>query len=184
MKIYTKTGDEGETSLFTGKRVLKSNVWVKLYGGLDQLNSSIGLLCAKLEQNTSKDFSSICIELKKNQCQIFSVGSYYASEGQKKEHIAQLLDWVLRLEHLMDEWESSLKPLKNFILPGGSFESALAHQVRVQARLVERDVVESGFVEALQSLSYLNRLSDYFFVLARYINLKLDNEDVIWSSEV
>jgi len=184
MKIYTKTGDKGETSLFTGRRVLKSNVWVKLYGGLDQLNSSIGLLCAKLEQQTSKDFEHICGELKKNQCQIFSIGSYYASEGQKKEHIALLKDWVLKLEHQMDEWESSLKPLKNFILPGGSFESALAHQVRVQARLVERDVVQSGFDEALESLFYLNRLSDYFFVLARYINMKLDKEDVIWSSDV
>jgi len=180
MKIYTKTGDQGETSLFSGKRVLKANTWVKLYGGLDELNCEIGLLAASL--NKHDKFASLLTLLHGLQSNLFSLGSYYASEASKPEHIKLLKEWLTALESSMDSWENELPNLKNFILPGGSFEAALAHKVRVKAREVERGVVESGFEGALITVSYLNRLSDFFFVLARYLNLKLGCEDVIWAS--
>ena len=192
MKIYTKTGDKGETSLFTGKRVLKAHKWVHLYGCLDELNCAIGVLSAKLTDyhenidSTDHDlnFGSVIDELKLIQSRLFSLGSYYASEASKAEHVQSLEDWVLVLEKSMDEYNQNLKPLKNFILPGGSFESSLAHQVRVKARSVEREAVAMGLDSVLSTVVYLNRLSDYFFVLARYINFKLNKDDVIWISEV
>ena len=182
-KIYTKTGDRGETSLFTGKRVLKNHGWVRLYGCLDELNCAVGLLCSKLSEKKN-EFKDLVFELGVIQSELFFLGSYYASEATKSEHIEKLEEWVRVLEDSMDEKNSVLPPLKNFILPGGSFESSLAHQARVKARAVEREAVAMGLDSVLNTVVYLNRLSDYFFVSARYINLKLNAEDVIWVSEV
>jgi cob(I)alamin adenosyltransferase len=182
MKIYTKTGDRGETSLFTGKRVMKAHGWVHLYGCLDELNCSIGVLRSKLVEK--KEFSLAVEELLFIQRKLFSLGSFYASEATKPEHVGGLKDWVERLEKSMDMMSEELPPLKNFILPGGSLEASLSHQVRVKARSVEREAVATGLESVLATLVYLNRLSDYFFVLARYINFKLEFEDVIWVSEV
>ena len=183
MKIYTKTGDKGETSLFTGRRVLKANEWVNLYGCLDELNCFIGVLSAKLSEG-GKCFSHCAEELTLVQRNLFSLGSFYASEATKPEYVEGLADWVLRLENSMDQRTKILPPLKNFILPGGSFEASLSHMARVKARSVEREAVKTGMESVLDTVVYLNRLSDYFFVLARFINLKLDKKEAIWLSEV
>ena len=184
MKIYTRTGDKGETSLFTGKRVLKSHRWVHLYGCLDELNCSVGVLCSKLSEKS--EFKSLVEEqLTFIQRNLFSLGSYYASEATKLEHVEKLEDWVKVLEESMDRLSEPLPPLKNFILPGGSFESSLAHLARVKARSLEREALVADLgAPVLNTIVYLNRLSDYFFVLARYVNFKLSTEDVIWVSEV
>ncbi|MCB9094848.1 MAG: cob(I)yrinic acid a,c-diamide adenosyltransferase [Halobacteriovoraceae bacterium] len=177
MKIYTKTGDKGETALVGGKRVLKSDVRIDLYGEVDHLNSMLGLLGASTE-------IPLIAEL---QAALFCLGSQLACESSEweKYKIPSLDSKLIQiLEDEMDKMNSDLAPLKNFVLPGGCEEASRAHLCRSVCRLVERKLVQ--FVQSFpreepeQAIVFLNRLSDYFFVLARYFNKKKNIADVLW----
>ncbi|MGE5797328.1 MAG: cob(I)yrinic acid a,c-diamide adenosyltransferase [Ignavibacteria bacterium] len=180
MKIYTKTGDKGETSLLTGERVPKNSQIIEAYGTIDELNSFIGLAIAEAENKEIKQL------LKKIQNQLFLVGADLASpdkKGNKKlEEFRIPKEFYLEAEEAIDHFESSLEELKNFILPGGSKSSGLLHLCRTIARRAEREVVavkENINVEE-NILIFLNRLSDLFFVLARYENKTSGIPDAIW----
>ena len=176
MKIYTKTGDKGTTSLFNGKRVSKDNPLIDLLGELDSINSHVGLLLSVLNQ---KKFLTEVVLLYKIQSILFSIGTEVAYPKKHKE--LKLLDITETLEKHIDEMDKELKPLKNFILPGGSYEASIAHVLRTTTRSVERKFINKKKSYNSKDVGiFLNRLSDYFFTLARLINHKLKVPDSIW----
>ncbi len=164
-KVYTRTGDQGETSLIGGRRVRKDSPRVEAYGEVDELNSLLGLVRAHLKD------SPVNRLLAEIQNELFTVGADLASPLEIKapriepEHVA-------RLERAIDEWNQTLPPLREFVLPGGSVPGALLHLARTVARRAERRVVRLATEEPINEhvLVYLNRLSDLLFVLARVIN--------------
>lgn len=178
MKVYTKTGDQGTTSLLGGTRVSKSNLKLEAYGTLDELNSIVGLVRTASEDSLSADLVKI-------QETLFTLGSLLASEPEaaakfKLQTIEE--EDIQHLEQSIDEMEKSLDPLRNFILPGGDMANAYAHLARTVCRRAERGIITLQKQEEIpeNSLQYLNRLSDYFFVLARYLT-KLNNaEETPW----
>ena len=184
-KIYTKTGDQGETSLVGGQRVAKDFERIELYGDVDELNSHIGLLVAVVNQ--SSVLKNEIVDLEWLQSQIFCTGSFLASEPEDREKFklprpsSELIQF---LEKRVDSMGEELSDLKNFILPGGSLSSAQAHICRTVCRRCERKVVRfkkqssDPFLE--EALMFLNRLSDYFFVLGRFLNMKTGGEEKIW----
>ena len=182
MKIYTKTGDKGQTSLYGGKRVSKSSLQIESYGTLDELNVYVGLLRT---QNGIGNQEAI---LKEIQDRLFSIGSHLASDLDKaKLKKPEILETDIELlETQIDIMESDLKPLTNFVLPGGSNSSSFAHLARVICRKSERlmvSLVEDEETKALVQdvmLQYVNRLSDYFFVLSRFIVKNEAVEEFIW----
>jgi len=181
-KIYTKTGDKGETGLFGGGRVSKDSVRIESYGSVDELNSFIGLTITEVKDNEVKNL------LIKIQNELFVVCSNLAtpdiSKDKKKIIPAIQEEYYLDAEKAIDQFEDKLEPLKNFILPGGSKCSALLHVCRTICRRAERRVVAlNKTVEVDEKIViFLNRLSDLFFVLARYENHFSGNSDVIWKS--
>lgn len=176
-RIYTKTGDKGETSLVGGARVSKADPRLEAYGTLDELNSFVGLL-----RTESKIADARLQEIQNN---LFNVGSHLACEDRKILQGLPTLSAALEraLESDMDVWESALPPLKEFILPGGSRGAAYAHVCRTICRRVERLVVglrrEGVEIEDAQVI-FLNRLSDWFFLLARKLNADANEKDVTW----
>ena len=182
MKVYTKTGDSGETSLFTGKRVSKAHVLIESFGMLDELNCSIGSLVSILKSEVEyTDLKVIVPYLEDLQGQIFSVGSYLASECAAPKYIENSKLWIQSQEDYMDKLNESLPDLTNFILPGGSEPACKAHLSRVLARKAERHVVGfEGELDTEEVIRFLNRLSDFFFVLSRWLNFKLNCEEPIW----
>ncbi|KKR33044.1 MAG: ATP/cobalamin adenosyltransferase [Candidatus Gottesmanbacteria bacterium GW2011_GWA2_41_12] len=178
MKIYTKTGDCGETSLYGGKRVFKSNTRIDSYGGVDELNSLIGLVTSKLVIGNSNDerIKSFLTEI---QGDLFLIGGNLA--GSPLE-LTVLPERVEEMEKLIDELSTKLPELNNFILPGGGELGSLSHLARSVTRRVERQAVKLSQEEDVDKriLIYLNRLSDLFFTLARYFNLKDNKEEIIW----
>jgi cob(I)alamin adenosyltransferase len=180
MKIYTKTGDKGETSLLTGERVPKNSQIIEAYGTIDELNSFIGLAIAEAENKAIKQL------LKKIQNQLFLVGADLASpdkKGNKKlEELRIPKEFYLEAEEAIDHFESGLEELKNFILPGGTKLSGLLHLCRTIARRAERKVAAlKGDMNVEENIIiFLNRLSDLFFVLARYENKTSGVSDIIW----
>ena len=187
LKVYTKTGDHGKTSLLGGLRVVKHHLRISVYGELDELNSHIGCFVAHLDQST---FLSLIEDLKIIQHKIFDLGSYFACENidaAKKFQISGVDNSdVVFLEKKIDEMEQNLMPLKNFILPGGAKASSYAHICRTVCRRVERALTYLYHEEKMpldqknEQLVYINRLSDYFFVVSRWINFKLSVEEVLW----
>ncbi|HEY8400518.1 MAG TPA: cob(I)yrinic acid a,c-diamide adenosyltransferase [Cytophagaceae bacterium] len=178
MKIYTKTGDKGETGLFGGKRVKKSSERINAYGTIDELNSFIGLVRDLTDNNTRKE------ELKQIQNELFVAGAFLASDPEKPNAFATdlSLESIVALEKSIDAMESVLTPLKNFILPGGHPAVSYCHIARTVCRRAERAVVslrENEFAGE-NIIPYLNRLSDYLFVLARFIAKELNVEEVTW----
>lgn len=168
MKIYTKTGDKGETGLFGGSRVPKDHIRIQAYGTLDELNSILGIAMAQL---TPAD--RVLKTLETIQEELFQLGAELATPPNKKVPSALVeQDSIERFEGEIDEFEKSLAPLKTFILPGGTLLSALMHHARTVCRRAEREVVSLSHNETIRPevLEYLNRLSDYLFVLARYEN--------------
>jgi len=181
MKIYTKTGDSGETSLFSGKRVSKTHALVECFGALDELNSALGFLIFSSEKSPA--LAETLPRLVRCQSEIFSLGSYLASEFTLADQIKDAERWTEEFETEMDRMSEALPELKNFILPGGTEQACHAHKCRVLARSVERRVVSvEGGEELSRVVIYLNRLSDYFFVLSRYINHKMDVVQPIWKA--
>lgn len=179
-KIYTKTGDKGQTALFGGRRVPKSHLRVDAYGTVDELNSFIGLLRDGLTDATVRQM------LYDIQHRLFTVGAHLASDPEKALPTPDLLpDDIEALEQAMDHMDESLPPLRNFILPGGHPSVSHCHICRTVSRRAERLVVallESGEPVEDAVLQYLNRLSDYFFMLSRHLAQTLGAEEVIWNA--
>jgi cob(I)alamin adenosyltransferase len=180
MKIYTKTGDKGETSLFGGKRVWKDDLRISAYGTVDELNAILGLSVSELVASELKDVISGI------QNDLFTVGSDLASplENENKTYVIPRVDlnFVNRLEMFIDKFDSKLPILRNFILPGGSKISAILHHARTVCRRAEREVVALSKSENInhEIEVYLNRLSDLLFVLARFENFTSGHPDIEW----
>jgi cob(I)alamin adenosyltransferase len=176
VKIYTKTGDAGETGLFGGGRVPKDHPRVRACGDVDELNAAIGLAAA-LEPVTFEEAAIQTI-----QRDLFSVGAELATPDTAKLRAALGADQVSALERLIDTREATLAPLKNFILPAGTPKAAALHLARTICRRAERSVVTLARDQQLNPLiiHYLNRLSDLLFVLARAINHEADRPDIVW----
>ena len=183
--IYTKSGDKGKTSLVGGKRVSKSDISLALYGEVDELNSWVGVLLSEME---GKDYIKNQVSsLKKVQSSLFSLGSNFACEPEKRSSfkLPQLVEAdVVKIEHEINEMDNDLKELKNFILPGGSRLSSFLHVSRTVCRRVERILItysekDNNFVPDF-SIEFINRLSDYFFVFSRWVNFKEGREEELW----
>lgn len=179
MKIYTKTGDAGQTSLIGGKKVSKADLRIDAYGTVDELNTFIGLVRANFITGDEEE-----ARLQKIQNLLFNIGALLATEaGKVNEYIPKLSeDDIVNLEAGIDRMDKSLTPLQNFILPAGSVLIAHCHVCRTVCRRAERIVVALHSHEEVNPIiqKYLNRLSDYFFVLARYCAHIQGIEDVIW----
>jgi cob(I)alamin adenosyltransferase len=180
MKIYTKTGDKGKTSLFGGKRVSKHDLRIEAYGTIDELNSYLGLLAEQEVNAKRKDF------LRSIQSYLFTIGSHLAAEPGKDHAYLPALDHasITELEHGIDEMDKVLQPLKFFILPGGHTAVAICHVVRTICRRAERRCTALHEEEPIneQIIVYLNRLSDYLFTLARMMSNELGVEEIQWKS--
>ena len=177
MKIYTKTGDAGKTRLGDMSVVDKDNQRVDLYGDIDELNAQVGVVLSFADL---KDVNTVLLAI---QNKLLALGSSIANPKPVTDKKAQILvDDILFLEKSIDDMEIQLQPLKNFILPGGHKIASLLHLSRTICRRVERKAVAFNKVEVLDPLyiQYLNRLSDYFFVAARYVNHQKNSPDVLW----
>lgn len=182
MKIYTRTGDAGSTGLFGGPRVSKDDARIEAYGTVDELNATIGLArTAGVSENVDSELDQV-------QHELFSIGAELATPDPDQhdlrvigqQHIAQLETWI-------DQHENKLEPLKQFILPGGSLAASHLHLARAVCRRSERRVVtlaslESDPIEGVSDsvIIYLNRLSDYLFVLSRMVNHESGVAEVKW----
>lgn len=179
MKIYTKTGDDGTTSLFSGGRVSKSHLRVEAYGTVDELNSALGLARAFKPSAQADDW------LAQVQRQLFHLGADLATplESQSSWVVRMDAETVTWLEAGIDAMMAELPPLTNFILPGGTPAAAQIHVARTVCRRAERMVVLLQQHEALggYALAYLNRLSDFLFVLARWENFRAGVPEAKWS---
>lgn len=185
MKIYTKTGDKGETSLFTGKRVLKNNQFIEALGGVDECNSTIGIAISLLQENPLLDKTRE--ELETIQHTLFDVGAAIATprteaaDSKLKKTRFDAED-VLILESWIDKMEVELPKLHAFILPGGHPCGATLHLARSICRRAERTIVPLNQQDDVSDnvVIYLNRLSDYLFVASRYVNFKLQLPETTW----
>ena len=181
MKIYTKTGDSGETGLFGGERVSKNTIRIEAYGTIDELNAFIGLTIIEVSDKSVKDL------LQKIQNWLFSIGADLATpdnEKTKKLNVFRTSEEYYRyIEKEIDKYESKLDELRNFILPGGTRGAALLHICRTITRRAERMVVALNSTVKIGNniIIFLNRLSDLFFVLARFDNAVTGTPDVIWN---
>ena len=171
MKIYTRTGDRGETSLFGGARVPKNDPRIDAYGTIDELNSCLGVVLA----------GEADAQLLDVQRDLFEIGAHLASPGTSR-FTGVPASRIEELERGIDAMEADLAPLKSFILPGGTLAAAQLHVARTVCRRAERLVVALHDDDAAtqSSIAYLNRLSDYLFVAARHANHKRGVEDVPW----
>ena len=176
MKIYTKTGDDGKTSLFDNTRVWKSHDRIMSYGAVDELNSALGII---LSMKIDSDLTEI---LSKIQNDLFIVGSDLANPDATNQEIRTTNDMILSLEAIIDKLESELPQLTSFILPGGVLASSMIHLARTIARRAETHVVSLSQNEKItrESFVYLNRLSDLLFIIARTINKRNNINDTIW----
>ena len=175
-KIYTRTGDDGTSGLSGGERVPKNHLRMHAMGSVDELNTTIGLMLCKLDD---AELVSLFTGI---QHDLFNIGGEISMPGHS--FIAE--SKVSLLESMIDQFNESLEPLKDFILPGGSEAASICHIARAIARRAERDVVSLHQNEAVSESTrkYLNRLSDLLFVTARIINKNLDHEDVLWKKEL
>ena len=184
LKIYTKTGDAGKTSLIGGTKVSKSHIRIESYGTVDELNSHLGLLSDHLTDEHTK------VILKEIQDRLFTIGSSLACDPEK-EPLMKIPDLkesdVTLLENEIDKMNEVLPAMKSFILPGGHITISQAHICRCVCRRAERICTglleHNDFVEPLV-IKYLNRLSDYLFVVARYIGHILNISEIPWKPRV
>ena len=185
MKVYTKTGDTGTTALFGGTRVSKHHIRIESYGTVDELNSHIGLI---RDQEINSHYKDVLIEI---QDRLFTVGAILATPPEKetlKSGEKRLQNLGIKesdiefLEQEIDKMEESLPPMTHFVLPGGHTTVSYCHIARCVCRRAERLAVHLNDIESTDELviKYLNRLSDYLFVLARKLSLDLRAEEVQW----
>ena len=171
-KIYTRTGDDGSTGLGDGSRTEKDSLRVEAIGAIDELNSFIGLLLAHSLPAEISDFLSDV------QHDLFDLGGEICIPGRE----TLTPDYITRLETALDNYNAELTPLKEFILPGGVQEAALCHVARTVCRRAERRLISLYQQQPVskQAICYLNRLSDFLFVLARHLNFIQEKSDVLW----
>lgn len=177
MKVYTKKGDKGTTQLIGGARVAKSSLRIESYGTVDELNSYIGLI---RDQEINQTSVNQLIEI---QDRLFTIGSLLASDGSSKMQLPEIQNTDIDfLESSIDEMEKQLKPMKSFILPGGHTTVSYCHIARCVCRRAERAVVNLDQQDDVSPiiLVYLNRLSDYLFVLGRLLSKELNIEETPW----
>ena len=185
MKIYTKTGDKGTTALFGGTRVPKHHIRIESYGTVDELNSHLGLI---RDQDINPEYKALIIEI---QDRLFTVGAILATDpekavlknGKARLNIPKITDKdITKLEEEMDKMNEALPPMTHFVLPGGHQTVSFCHIARCVCRRAERLASALNDLEPFQpeSLIYLNRLSDYLFVLARKLSYDLKAEEIKW----
>lgn len=179
--VYTKTGDRGTTGLIGGTRVPKTHVRLEAYGTVDELNSNIGLLVTYLDEEHDRAF------LLSVQNKLFAVGSHLATDQEKVQlydaSIITAAD-VEQIEHEMDAADEILPPLSAFVLPGGARGAAVSHICRTVCRRAERRILTLSETCPISSelLVFINRLSDYLFILARKINFNEGKEEIFWNN--
>lgn len=182
MKIYTKTGDKGQTSLLGGTRISKAHPRIEAYGTIDELNSYIGLVRDQAVNESRKDI------LKEIQDRLFTIGSHLAADAERNtKKVPDLLPSdVELLEKEMDKMDTTLPELRFFVLPGGHQSVSFCHVARTVCRRAERLVI--AFAEEVEVediiVTYLNRLSDYLFVLSRKMAHELQVEEISWKPRV
>jgi cob(I)alamin adenosyltransferase len=179
MKIYTKSGDAGETGLYGGARVPKDDLRLRTYGTLDELNSVLGVVLAE-EGDWVPEMAPRLLRI---QGELFQLGAELATQRGKQVGIPLIdAERVNQMEQEIDTMEAELPPLKNFILPGGLKPAAFLHLARTVSRRAERELISLHRAEPLRPviLQYMNRLSDYFFVTARYTNHRFGCKDTPW----
>jgi len=176
MKIYTKTGDEGKTSLFDNSRVWKSDERIMSYGAIDELNSSIGIA---LSLELDPEIKDILVRIQND---LFIVGSDLANPNMSDKKIRTTSEMITFIEQKIDTLDPQLEPLTSFILPGGTLLASIIHLARTISRRAETHVVELSKNEEINkdAAIYLNRLSDLMFILARSINNRKKIPDVVW----
>ncbi|MGN1400072.1 MAG: cob(I)yrinic acid a,c-diamide adenosyltransferase [Bacillus sp. (in: firmicutes)] len=179
MKIYTRGGDKGETSLVYGIRVAKDDARVEAYGTCDEANSLIGLAMSHLAAVPFEGKEEFELVFRKVQTVLFHAGAELSTPTGKQVHWKLEQEHIDYLERVIDQWDSELPPLKNFILPGGHPSAAAFHTARTVVRRAERCAVAIGNEVSPLVLAYLNRLSDFLFVAARRVNLLLGHSEPI-----
>ena len=180
MKIYTKTGDKGQTSLFGGKRIAKDHLRIEAYGTVDELNAFTAVL------HDQCPYEEVKSTLAAIQSLLFNLGSVLASDPEKDYSLPGIKPkHIEELENKMDSMDAVLPELKNFILPSGHPMVSAAHVCRTVCRRAERRLVTLSHESAISEINgiYLNRLSDYFFVLARYLGHMAGVPEIIWKSQ-
>lgn len=190
MKIYTRTGDKGETSLFGGKRIAKASDRVEAYGTVDELNSNIGLAIAFVDTNKTTPVVDALVQIQQD---LFDIGSYLSMPSDiqidkgkmlQKKLPLYLSKRVVEMEQLIDTLTKDLEPMTTFILPGGGKAGAQLHIARTVARRAERRIVALATGEdiAKEVLVFMNRLSDLLFTMARFVNTIDQQKETKWSS--
>ena len=178
-KIYTRTGDKGETSLFGGKRLPKSDIRIEAYGTVDELNACLGLVRDQLEEiDAARGL------LKDIQDRLFTIGANLASDPGKSMSVPDIRESdIEKLESAIDEMNEVLPELKNFVLPGGHLLVSHCHLARCVCRRAERRVVALAQTEPVEEIliRYLNRLSDYLFVLGRKVGFDRGAPEIAWA---
>lgn len=177
--IYTRTGDKGTTSLVGGQRVSKAHRRIESYGTIDELNSFIGLLMTALDEQEDLDFLSFV------QHKLFTIGSYLATDQSQTDlRIESRVtpESIVRIETEIDKIDAGLPRMKHFVLPGGCRSASLSHVCRTVCRRAERRIYSLAEEAEIEEpvLIFINRLSDYFFVLARKECLKNNGKEIIW----
>lgn len=179
MRIYTRSGDKGTTSLVYGKRVPKNDIQVEAYGTCDEANSMIGFALSMLDDTDWDEKDEFLQKMYRIQTILFHVGAELSTPSDREVAWKLKEDHVKELEQYIDKWSEELPPLKQFILPSGHRASSALHVARTIVRRAERMAV--SMQDDLQNslvISYLNRLSDFLFVAARYVNLKLKGKEI------
>jgi cob(I)alamin adenosyltransferase len=182
VKIYTKTGDRGETGLFDGSRVLKHSSRVDAYGEVDELNAVLGMVLAFIRDD--EELRTCLLDIQRH---LFVIGAHLADpsarvEAKRGDKVSLSENSITQLEHWIDRFEAVLQPLRQFILPGGSKGGATLHFARTVCRRAERRLVAlSQQVEIAPLLvTYMNRLSDFLFVAARVENMRRNRPEIPW----
>jgi len=181
LKIYTKTGDKGDTGLIDGSRISKSDLRIIAYGVVDEANSHIGLIISNIEKNSIfDDVKKILLNVQQD---LFVLGAELANPNTlKDDNMLVKREMISTIEKYIDNFDSELAPISNFILPGGSIESSLLHICRTVVRRAETSAVALAKEQKINQeiLTYLNRISDLFFVLARVTNKRQKRNDIPW----
>lgn len=183
-RIYTRAGDNGSTSLADGSKIAKHDIRIEAYGNVDELNSFVGLLIDELKSD--ENLKGLGSQLSQIQHELFDLGGELATPESVLDPNASYLlppSSITRLESEIDIMNQDLPPLKNFVLPGGHRGNSLSHVCRTICRRAERMVVQLKQQSKVRDepVSYLNRLSDWFFVLSRHINHKVGVPEVLWN---
>jgi cob(I)alamin adenosyltransferase len=183
VKIYTKSGDDGETGLFAGPRVSKDDARIEAYGTVDELNSVLGMIRS---ESLGDDLDQLLLKVQKK---LFIVGAELATPEPQSVGLSVIRDQdVAELEHEIDRFDGQLPPLTAFIIPGGTQAASVMHLARATCRRAERRVVTLMATETKHDVSpivvrYLNRLSDLLFVLSRLVNHRAGVTDVLWTGK-